>query len=501
MVWQLALRNLGFRKLRTLFLLAGYGLGVAVMIVLLSVGDAMIAQASDEKLVGGGDVTVLPEGMDVEVMKTGGVGGLFFSIANARFLYQQLLAAPRQAAQVASVAPQIEGKLLYVTLPDGREVPVRAAGEIPGATAAVGAAPPLTAGTWASDEGDRRWLQPTLREQRHDFDHFHLPPPDAAVPESWGEWHYFNVLSADTQRWAFITFAVGGAVPNGKWGGQLLVTTHREGGSARRFSMSIPKMQVRFSTRDADLSFGPVGSVRVLDDGRYAITGTAMAEDGSGDRLKLDLIVTPAPRAYFPGAVLAGGASPSGYAVLGLRAAATGEICVASACETYRDAQSYHDHNWGTWQGVTWDWGATRAGQYTVLYGRVRPPAESGGVEAPLFVYLVDSLGFRSVFRPREIRYSGSRRVPGAGAASVTAPATAQLFDVRGSDTLALELTIEDAVATDTRLGLIDRGEGEYARQLATPWFLQLKGRAVLRGRVGGVALTGTGTGFFETYR
>ena len=85
MIWRIALRNLGFRKLRTMFLLAGYGLGVAVMVVLLSVGDAMIAQASDEKLIGGGDVTVLPEGLDVEVMKTGGVGGLFFSIATPCF--------------------------------------------------------------------------------------------------------------------------------------------------------------------------------------------------------------------------------------------------------------------------------------------------------------------------------------------------------------------------------------------------------------------------------
>ena len=30
-------------------------------------------------------VTVLPEGIDVEVMKTGGLGGLFFSIDHARF--------------------------------------------------------------------------------------------------------------------------------------------------------------------------------------------------------------------------------------------------------------------------------------------------------------------------------------------------------------------------------------------------------------------------------
>ena len=497
MIWQLALRNLGFRKLRTLFLLAGYGLGVAVMIVLLSVGDAMIAQASDEKLVGGGDVTVLPEGLDVEVMKTGGVGGMFFSIANARFLYQQLLASPRHAQEVRAVAPQIESKLLYVTLTNGREVPVRASGEIPAAGVAVGAPPLLTAGRWTSDDGDRRWQSPTLAELRHDADHFHLPPADVAVPESWGEWHYFNVLSPDSNRWYFITFIVAGAVPDGRWGGQVLVTAHQTGQPARRFSLAVPKTSVRFSTRDANLDFGAAGSVLVQPDGNYAIRGTARAEDGSGAGLRLDLVVTPAARAYFPGATLLAGEAPSGYAVLGLRSAATGAICIASRCEQFDGAQAYHDHNWGTWQGVTWDWGAARAGSYTILYGRVRSPASSGAVEAPLFVYLIDSLGFRSVFRPKAIQYDDSRRLAGPG----RGPSTARLFDVRGSDTLDLRLEIDDAVATDTRIGLRDRGEGDYARLLQTPWFLQMKGRARLGGRVAGVALAGEGVGFYETYR
>ncbi len=497
MIWRLALRNLGFRKLRTLFLLAGYGLGVAVMVVLLSVGDAMIAQASDEKLVGGGDVTVLPEGLDVEVMKTGGVGGMFFSIANARFLYQQLLASPRQAGVVSAVAPQIESKLLYVTLGDGREVPVRASGEIPGATRNVGAPAPLAAGTWIDDDGDRRWANPSLAELRHDTDHFHLLPAGAATPESWGEWHYFNVLSPDTNRWFFITFIVGGAVPAGQWGGQVLVTAHETGRPARRFSMSVPKERVRFSTRDANLQFGDVGRVQVESDGHYAISGVAKAEDGSGEILRLALAVTPAARAYFPGANLMSGDTPSGYAVLGLRAAATGSICIATRCEQFAAAQAYHDHNWGTWQGVTWDWGAARAGSYTILYGRVRPPSSSGATEAPLFVYVVDSLGFRAVFRPREILYDDTRRVAGPG----RGPSSARLFDVRGTDTLELRLTIDDAVASDTRAGLIERGEGVYARQLATPWFLQMKGRAHLTGRISGRTIAGDGTGFFETYR
>jgi hypothetical protein len=496
-IWKLALRNLGFRKVRTLFLLAGYGLGVAVMIVLLSVGDAMIAQASDEKLVGGGDVTVLPEGMDVEVMKTGGVGGMFFSIANARFLYQQLLASPRRARDVRAVAPQIESKLLYVTLQNGEEVTVRASGEIPGAGDAVGAPALLTAGTWTSDDGDRRWMAPTAQELRHDADHFHLPPADVATPESWGEWHYFNVVSPDANRWYFITYIVAGAVPNGRWAGQFLVTTHETGRPARRFSMPVPKGDLRFSTRDANLDFGRAGRVDVREDGAYAIRGTARAEDGSGAQLTLDLVVAPAPRAYFPGATLLEGDAPSGYAVLGLRADADGRICIGARCDTFAGAQAYHDHNWGTWQGVTWDWGSARAGAYTVLYGRVRAPEASRSGDPPLFVYVVDSLGFRAVFRPKQITYDDTRVLAGPG----RGPATARLYDVRGRDTLDLRLEIEDAVASDTRLGLADRGEGAYARTLATPWFIQMKGRARLAGRVGGAALSGEGVGFFETYR
>ncbi|HJR49539.1 MAG TPA: hypothetical protein VJ794_00450, partial [Gemmatimonadales bacterium] len=69
MIGTLAFRHLLVRKARSLFLLLGFALGVGVMIVLLSVGEAMLTQARDEKLVGGGEVTVLPEGLDVEVMK------------------------------------------------------------------------------------------------------------------------------------------------------------------------------------------------------------------------------------------------------------------------------------------------------------------------------------------------------------------------------------------------------------------------------------------------
>ena len=499
--WALALllarRQLLHRPWRSLLLLAGYGLGVAVMIVLLSVGDAMVRQASEEKLVGGGDVTVLPEGIDIEVMKTGGLGGLFFSIANARFIALQLLGAPRLADQVSAVAPQIDGKLLYLTTRDGREVAVRATGELPSRTAAVGGAPALRAGDWRDDPADARWATPTPAELLHDIDRFHLPAAGLADRSSWGEWHYFNVLSADQQQWAFITLMVGGAVPDGAWGGQVLVSLHTRGRPPRRFSARVPAADVRFATTDANVRMGR-SAVRADSLGRYRLRVRA-AEEGRGTPIDVELLVTPTPRAYFPGADLGSGDFASGYAVAGLRADASGTICVAARCDRYDRAQAYHDHNWGTWRGVTWEWGAARAGQAAVLYGRVQPP-DSLQSETPFFVYLVDSLGFQGLFRPRQIEYADDRTIAVAGG-MLRVPSRARLRDARGRDTVELLLDIDDVTATDTRQGMIDRGETAASRALRRPWFLQLQGRLTVRAVIDGRRIDASGHGFFETYR
>ncbi|HTI65473.1 MAG TPA: hypothetical protein VL524_18250 [Gemmatimonadaceae bacterium] len=499
MIERLALRNLVLRPWRSALLLLGYSLGVAVMIVLLSIGEALLSQARNEKLVGGGQITVLPEGIDVEVMKTGGLGGLFFSIDHARFIYRQLLAAPRLASDIAVVAPQIEGKLLYARRGDGREVPVMASAEIPSRTRGVGAMPPISAGDWRDDSLDRVWRDPTDAQLRDAIDHFHLPPTQVRGDPTWAEWHYFNVLSADRRRWAFISFIVGGAVPSGQWGGQVLVTMHEQGGASRRYVATTTPSAVRFSTSTANVAIGG-SSVVVLPDGRYAVKAHAL-EDGGRGSIDVDLVVAPAAGAYFPGAALTSGETVSGYAVPALRAQATGTICERGECERFDGAQAYHDHNWGVWRGVTWEWGAARAGQYTLLYGRVQP-ADSSAASVPLFAYLVDSLGFLAVFRPAVIRYEDGRvaRVTGQGT-TIRIPSRATMIDVRGDDTLRVELSIEDATATDTRRPDVERGEGLSNRGLARPYFVQMKGVMRISGRVRGAPLAGEGAGFFETYR
>ncbi len=494
MIWQLAVRTLMLRPWRTLFLLVGYSIGVAVMIVLLSIGDAMMAQARDEKLVGGGTVSVLPEGLDLEVMKTGGIGGMYFSIPNARFVYAQLLTSPRWGDTIQSVAPQIEGKLLYARLADGTVLPVRATGEIPSATAAVAAAPVLTAGEWRDDDGDRAWIQPTLSERLAVMDHFHETPAGAPDRTSWGEWHYFNVRTPSADQWAFLTFAIGGDVPRGEWGGQVLLTWHETGRAPRTFVTEMPSAEVRYSTSSPDLTLG-ASSVRVTSDGQYEVEAIAR-EVGGTATAQVRLTVTPEPRAYFPNAAVGGDGLLSGYAVPVLRGAATGSICLGAQCTEFAAAPAYHDHNWGTWRAVAWEWGMVQAESFALLYGRVER-TDTLQATAPLFAYLTDSLGFRALFRPTRIAYEDSR-VALVNGTRVMIPAWATFTDIRDTDTLIVQLEVEDAHVTDTRFRRQAAGD---TVALPRPYFVQMKGRATISGRVGGAPIAAAGVGFFETYR
>lgn len=485
MISLIAFRNIVYRPWRSALLFFGFGIGVGVMIVLLSVGEALLTQARDEKLVGGGEITVLPQGLDVEVMKTGGVGGLFFSIDQARFIYDQLLASPRLASQVKAVAPQIDGRLLYVRTASGKEIPVRAGGEIPSRTRLVRGPVAISAGEWRDDEADRTWITPTPQELRNRVDHFHITPANAENRDTWAEWHYFNVVSNDKKRWAFISFIVAGDVTSSKWGGSVMITLREQEGASRKFQSLIPNSAVQFSTTSADLILGN-SSVTVQKDGSYAVKTSATGDSGP---ISIDLKVMPFPHAYFPGASL-NNELVSGYAVPALRANATGKICVAGKCEEYENAQGYHDHNWGIWRGVTWDWGASRAGSYTILYGRVIAPGDSAK-QNPLFVYLIDSLGFKAVMRPGRIGYEDKRTTIVDGK-RISVPSRAVFADVRGADTLRVELDIEDAIASSTR---------QKPDENARPYFIQMKGTAKITGRIGGDPLSGSGTGFFETYR
>jgi hypothetical protein len=468
----LAFRHLLVRKVRSLILLLGFSLGVGVMIVLLSVGQAMLEQSRDISLIGGGEVTVLPQGIDVEAMRTGGVSGMFFGIDRARLLTRQILGGPRHRDIVQVVSPTIEGKLLYLHTRN-RFVPVRAGGEVPSRARSVGSGLEVLSGRWEDSPEDSSYISPTQQELYDQLDRFHLPSrPDP----SWGEWHYFNLVTSPSEWW-YITYLIGGEIQGKRWGGQLIVTHRRPGGKHDRFVAPAPPSGIRFDTARADITIGE-SFVRQRN-GVYRLHGSATGEAG---HLQFDLDLTPAPNRYFPPVELRGDGLLSGYAVPGLVAAAAGRICVGARCRSFGDVPAYHDHNWGVWRDVTWEWGAARGKRLSLLYGGVY----GSSARSPFFLSVLDSLGVKQVLRFDRIDYQGKRET--AGSVRANPPTRFSLLASRESDTLRLDVQVVDALGTEMRSASFRRV------------FLQMRGRFTLSGRLLGQTLADSGSGFFETY-
>jgi hypothetical protein len=481
----LAFRHLLVRKVRSVVLLLGFALGVGVMIVLLSVGQAMLEQSRDVSLVGGGEVTLLPQGIDVEAMRTGGLSGMFFGIDRARFLTRQSLGGPRHAQVVRSVSPLIEGKLLYLRR-GNRVVTVRAGGEVPSRAMAVGSPLEVLSGRWQDSRADSVYIAPTPEQLYHELDRFHLPKQRDST---WAEWHYFNLVLSRNEWW-YITYLLGGEVGRAgeaadRWGGQLLLTHRRPDGKYERFSTQYPSAVIEFDTTRADLQLGE-STVRQRN-GVYRLE----ARTGGATGVRLELSFRPAPNRYFPPVELRDDEFVSGYVVPGLTAAATGSICVGNRCRSFSDASAYHDHNWGVWRNVTWEWGSARGNRFALLYGGVYGPdpgAQPGAsaVRSPFFLALVDSLGVRQVLRFSRIGYSGSRAI--AGGQDFRAPERFDLLATRDADSVRIHVQVVDALATEMNTRGFRRG------------FLQMRGRFTVAGKVLGETVADSGMGFFETY-
>ena len=471
MYWTLAMRHLLVRPGRALVLLLGYALGVAVMIVLLSVGGAMLDQSRDASLVGGGQLTALPEGVDVEAMRTGGLAGMFFGINGARFVSRELIGGQRQRGMVDAVSPTLEQKLLFVSTHDTTWT-VRAGGELPAAARAAGAGLRLLAGAWADSRDDTAWQAPDAQALYDQLDHFHRPPPGDST---WAEWHYFNLVVSDREWW-YITLLVGGEAGGRARGGEVLVTHRSPDGSYRRFTSGVGADRVTFDTVHADVV---VGTSNVTQrDGRYRLRGRA------GDAT-FDVLLTPRAHHYFPSVELGADAAGSGYVVPSLDGTASGQLCAGTVCRVVRDVPAYHDHNWGSWSGVTWEWGAGQGPAHSILYGGVLA-ADRAGADIPFVLGIEDSLGLEQVYRFDAIAHAGSRPVPGMP--GVSTPDSLWFTAARLRDTLRVVIVVVDAAASRSAAA----GPGRV--------FLQMRGRWRASGTAAGQLVADSGTGFFETW-
>ena len=342
-------------------------------------------------------------------------------------------------------------------------------------------APALIQGAWEDLDIDRRWQDPTDAELYRSLDALHLPRGSAATDSTWAEWHYFNVLLPDS-GWLYLTYMIAGDVPEGRWGGRMLATRVEPGAAERVYSEVAASHEVVFAEGEPDLVIGR-SRVTIEDDGTYRVTARIPPEWG-GAPLTLDLTVSANSRRYLPPVEIGGERIVSGYTVPLLDARATGRLCEGSRCREIDGARTYHDHNWGTWGGVTWDWGQARAGDYSVLYGGVSDGDPDRTATGPRILYLTDEHGFAGIFSIRRLTTwwpDGDMRA---------APDSISLLARRGADSVGLKVEVVHSRATPVPVG----AGGSAAL------FFQMRGTAALSGRLRGSLVSATGDGFFETW-
>ena len=457
MIGRLALRSLTAHPIRSAVLAAGFGVGVAVMALLLGVAAIVLEQAQSPALVGGGDVHVR-----------------LTQLVPARLLLTGTLQASglRERVQVASPS---HTTALYL-LREGRATRVDARGGIPSLERALG--DPETSGVaaWVDSPADVEWASaPPDRVLRH-IDRFH-PIPDA--PEwasSWAEWLYFNGRSNEARF--YLTFLAGPRTADGRRASGVRLQLERNG-RMETYSAAADLEEADVQ-RAPDLTIG-ASSVR-LDGMRYRIHLDLPGEDGR--RAVGDLVLTASPGRLVPPIELTGARGwKTGYVVPVMAGALDGTIRVGDDEVSLAGGAGYHDHNWGFWQDVTWQWGQVQHEDVSFLYGRVFAPADAADPERmPGFVGALGPdgpLGYTTNVRIEETNDAAGRPQ------RVTVRA-------RGA-TLDLTLQFDVAAAVTNRMNQGPLGNGVD--------FLQLRGQYTVNGRAAGRRLQFTAPGAAETFR
>jgi len=351
MTLRLALRSLATRPVRSLVLAAGFGLGVAVMAGLLGVGEVILEQARSPALEGGGDLVVIgPAGVD-----------------SARFVTSQVLSAPPLAERVTAFSPTARATLYLV---DGeRPVAVRSRGGVPSLERALGDVETAGIAAWTDAPNDAAWAAPDPADVLRRLDRFHRVPQSTEF-HAWWEWLYFNGRAGDTLF--YVAFLAGPRVDAEQR--RAAVGLHlQRGDELSSYGWSGTVEDAALLAGAPDLDFGP-NRVR-LDGLVYRIEldlqGKAAAERLRG---RIELRAVPG-RALPPLTLRAARGWLSGYVAPVLSGALEGELHAGPQRIELAGGKGYHDHNWGFWDGVSWQWGQVAGDGLSILYGRIRPPA------------------------------------------------------------------------------------------------------------------------------
>jgi hypothetical protein len=242
----------------------------------------------------------------------------------------------------------------------------------------------------------------------------------------------------------------------------------------------------RAELTDAELSRAPdlvIGGSSVMLDGmRYRIH--LDVQDGKGKRAIGDLTLQATAGRLVPPIEIAGARGwRTGYVVPVMSGALEGAIEIGGTRVSLDGGQGYHDHNWGFWQDVSWQWGQAQQGDLSVIYGRVFPPREAADPETiPGFVGLIGPdgpLGYSTDVRITE--ENDERGQP----KTITVRA-------RGS-ALEVDLRFDVASAVTTHMA-----QGPLAKGID---FLQMRGEYTVSGRAGSREIQFRASGAAETFR
>jgi hypothetical protein len=460
MIFRLAIRSLATRPVRTAVLACGFGFGIAVMAALLGVGAVILEQAHSPALAGGGDLVIL---------------GRFGVVDSARFVMTSVLGAADLAPRTAAASPSQSATLYLMT--GATPIEVDATGVIPSLERAVGGKEIAHLPGWVDAPADRAWSSPAPGDVMRAMDRFHPIPATPEFSASWAEWLYFNGHTADGALRFYITFLVGpaSAAPGRRIGGVRLQL--QRDGTTTTYSAGAEIDGARLLETAPDLDIA--GNRVRLEGLRYRIE---LALPGAAGELTLDAV----PGRSLPPATLRGARGwLTGYTAPVLAGTVRGTLTVGGERIAFDNAAGYHDHNWGYWKGVRWQWGQVAHGDVSIIYGRVIPPADVADAERiPGFLGVLGPqgpLGFSTTVSIEDERGLEGRpdRV---------------LVHARGR-ALDLRLTLAVNRSVHTAMSMMQPGAGPALD------FLQLAGEYTVSGKVGGRALDFKARGAAETFR
>jgi hypothetical protein len=355
MIGRLALRSLTSHPVRSAVLAAGFGAGVAVMAILLGVAEIVLAQARAPALAGGGDVVIrLAPGIP------------------ARLLLSGTLQSDTLRDRFRVAAPSHTDRLYLVR--NGRTTQIRARGGIPSLERALGDPEVSGLTAWRDTAADIAWTKDTPEKVLRHIDRFHPVPDVPAWASSWAEWLYFNGRAAGARF--YLTFLVGPALADGRRSAGVRLQLDR-GGRVENFNASATLTEAE-ALGAPDLS---IGSSHVRLEGlQYRIHLDLRGSDGRP--LRGDLSIAASPGRVLPPLQIMGARGwRTGYVVPVMSGRLAGGLNVAGERLSFDGGVGYHDHNWGFWEGVSWQWGQVQHDDVSFIYGRIFPPPEAADRE------------------------------------------------------------------------------------------------------------------------